>query len=282
MLSAHKNWKLRLLLKVASLSRSTYYFEIQRVDLDYDKSKELMDEIQSIFSKNKSRYGVRRVYHELINKGFIVNHKKVQRLMNKMGLKGIRPKEKYHSYMGMVGSVAKNLIHRDFKANKPDEKWSTDVSQFNCSFGKCYLSPIIDMFTGEVISWDLSLSPNFEQTIKMLNQAFEKHSNLKGLILHSDQGWQYQMKQYSTFLKDKGIKQSMSRKGNCYDNCIIESFFSKMKNEMFYGFERKYKTFDEFKQEVSKYIDYYNNERIQSKTKWMPPSKVREASMLSL
>lgn len=116
----------------------------------------------------------------------------------------------------------------------------------------------------------------------MLNQAFEKHSNLKGLILHSDQGWQYQMKQYSTFLKDKGIKQSMSRKGNCYDNCIIESFFGKMKNEMFYGFERKYKTFDEFKQEVSKYIDYYNNERIQSKTKWMPPSKVREASMLSL
>ena len=129
---------------------------------------------------------------------------------------------------------------------------------------------------------NLSLSPNVEQTIKMLNQAFEKHSNLKGLIFHSDQGWQYQMKQYSTFLKEKGIKQSMSRKGNCYDNCIIESFFGKMKNEMFYGFEREYKTFNEFKQEVSKYIDYYNNERIQSKTKWMSPSKFGEASMLSL
>jgi putative transposase len=281
LLLAHKNWKLKLLLAVASLSKSTYYFEIHNVDLD-ENNKELMDEIQSIFSKNKSRYGVRRVYHELINRGFKVNHKKVQRLMNKMGLKGIRPKEKYHSYIGEVGLVAKNLIHRDFKANKPDEKWSTDVSQFNCSFGKCYLSPIIDMFTGEVISWDLSLSPNFEQTIKMLNQAFEKHPNLEGLIFHSDQGWQYQMKQYSIFLKNKGIKQSMSRKGNCYDNCIIESFFGKMKNEMFYGYEREYKTFDEFKQAVSKYIDYYNNERIQSKTKWMPPSKFRETSMLSL
>jgi putative transposase len=281
LLLAHKNWKLKLLLAVASLSKSTYYFEIHNVDLD-ENNKELMDEIQSIFSKNKSRYGVKRVYHELINRGFKVNHKKVQRLMNKMGLKGIRPKEKYHSYIGEVGLVAKNLIHRDFKANKPDEKWSTDVSQFNCSFGKCYLSPIIDMFTGEVISWDLSLSPNFEQTIKMLNQAFEKHPNLEGLIFHSDQGWQYQMKQYSIFLKNKGIKQSMSRKGNCYDNCIIESFFGKMKNEMFYGYEREYKTFDEFKQAVSKYIDYYNNERIQSKTKWMPPSKFRETSMLSL
>ena len=157
-----------------------------------------MDEIQSIFSKNKSRYGVRRIYHELINRGFKVNHKKVQRLMSKMGLKGIRPKEKYHSYIGVVGSVAKNLIHRDFKATKPNEKWSTDVSQFNCLFGKCYLSLIIDMFTGEVISWDLSLSPNFVQTINMLNQAFEKHPNLDGLIFHSDQGWQYQMKQYSS------------------------------------------------------------------------------------
>jgi len=271
-----------LLLRAASLSRSTYYFEIHKVDLDEKKNRELMDEIQSIFSNNKSRYGVRRIYHELINKGFKINHKKVQRLMNKMNLKSLRPKEKYHSYMGSIGLVADNLIHRDFKANKPDEKWSTDVSQFNCVFGKCYLSPIIDMYTGEVISWDLALSPNYEQIMRMLHKAFKNHPHLEGLIFHSDQGWQYQMKRYAIILKEKGIKQSMSRKGNCYDNCIIESFFGKIKNEMFYGHEREFKTFEEFKLIVSKYIDYYNNERIQSKTKWMPPSKFRETSMLGL
>lgn len=250
--------------------------------MDKENNREVMDEIQSIFFNNKSRYGVRRICHELLNKGFHINHKKVQRLMSKMCLKGVRPKEKYHSYLGAVGAVADNLIQRDFKATKPNEKWSTDVSQFNCAFGKCYLSPIIDMFTGEVISFDLSLSPNFEQTIKMLNSAFKKHSDLNGLIFHSDQGWQYQMKQYGAFLKEKGIKQSMSRKGNCYDNCIIESFFGKMKNEMFYGHEREFKTFEDFKRIVIEYIDYYNNKRIQSKTKWMPPVKFREASMLSL
>ena len=252
------------------------------MDLDYSKNKELIEEIKTIYSKNKGRYGVRRIYHSLLNQGIKINHKKVQRLMNKIGLKGVRPKEKYHSYVGSVGVVADNLIHRDFAASKPNEKWSTDVSQFNCSFGKCYLSPIIDMFTNEVISYDLSLSPSFGQTKRMIDDAFSKHKNLKGLIFHSDQGWQYQMKQYSSWLKDKGITQSMSRKGNCYDNCIIESFFGKMKNEMFYGHEKDYLTFELFKKAVSDYINYYNNERIQSKTKWMSPSKFRETSMLNL
>ncbi len=199
--------------------------------------------------------------------------------MNKLGLKGIRPKEKYHSYLGEVGLVANNLINRNFIASKPDEKWSTDVSQFTCSFGKCFLSPIIDMFTGEVISFDLSLSPNYDQTVRMLNKAFANHSNIKGLIFHSDMGWQYQMKDYSKRLKEKGIIQSMSRKGNCYDNCIIESFFGHMKNEMFYGHEKEFETFEKFKEKVDKYIQYYNNERIQSKTKWMSPSAFREASI---
>lgn len=199
--------------------------------------------------------------------------------MNKMGLKGIKPKQKYHSYLGIVGPIADNLIDRNFTASKPNEKWSTDVSQFNCLFGKCYLAPIIDMFTGEVISFDLSLSPNYEQIIRMLDEAFRSHPKLEGLIFHSDQGWQYQMKDYSKRLHDQKIIQSMSRKGNCFDNCIIESFFGHMKNEMFYGHEKDFKTYDEFKIAVRDYIDYYNNERIQSKTKWMPPSLFREASI---
>ena len=238
-----------------------------------------MEAIRKIFDKHKGRYGVRRIYHELQNTGFKVNHKKVQRLMKKMDLKGKRPKEKYHSYKGEVGKIADNIINRNFKASKPDEKWTTDVSQFNLPFDKCYLSPILDMYTNEIISFDLSLHPNYEQITNMLNKAFENHPDVKGLIFHSDQGWQYQMKEYRKALKDKGIKQSMSRKGNCIDNCIMETFFGRMKNEMFYGYESEYKTFEQFYKAVEEYIHYYNNERIQSKTKWMPPAKYREASI---
>ncbi|WP_027120151.1 IS3 family transposase, partial [[Mycoplasma] testudinis] len=224
-------------------------------------------------------YGVRRVWAELKNQGKKINHKKVQRLMNKLGLKAKRKKRKYHSYVGQVGKIAKNLINRNFKTKKPNKKWSTDVSEFSCPFGKVYLSPILDMHCGDIVAWDLSLSPNFDQITRMLDQAFKKFPNLKGLIFHSDQGWQYQMKNYRKRLKENGIKQSMSRKGNCYDNCIIESFFGIMKNEMFYGHEQEFKTFAKFKNAVAEYMDYYNNKRIKNKTKWMPPSRFRETSI---
>ena len=243
------------------------------------KNKQLMEEILSVFTLHKGRYGVRRIYHELLNKGYTVNHKKVQRLMHKMGLKGKRPKEKYHSYKGEVGKIADNLIERNFLASAPDRKWSTDVSQFNLPFGKCYLSPILDMYTNEIISYDLSLHPNYEQITHMLHKAFADHPDLKGLIFHSDQGWQYQMEEYRKALQEKGIIQSMSRKGNCLDNCIMETFFGRMKNEMYYGHESEFETFEQFSRSVEEYIHYYNHERIQEKTKWMPPVMYREASI---
>ena len=135
------------------------------------------------------------------------------------------------------------------------------------------------MNTNEIISYDLSLSPNMEQIHRMLNRAFEKFPSVDGLIFHSDQGWQYQHAYFRNTLKEHGIIQSMSRKGNCYDNCIMETFFGRLKNEMYYGYEKEYESFEEFAKAVREYIDYYNNERIQAKTKWMPPVKYREASM---
>ena len=281
MIDSKLGFRLSTLLKAASLSRSTYYFEINKLDFDI-KNQEIIDIIQSIFKENKSRYGVRRITAELVNRGYKINHKKVQRLMNKLGLKAIKPKIKYHSYMGQVGVVADNIINRDFKATKPNEKWTTDVSEFKCPFGKAYISPILDMFGTDIVAWDLSLSPNFEQTTRMLDEAFKKNPNLEGLIFHSDQGWQYQMRQYSEKLKEKGIIQSMSRKGNCIDNCIMETFFGTLKREMFYGHEQEFQTFEQLKQAIAEYIDYYNNKRIKGKTKWMPPAKFREASMLAL
>ena len=261
------------------MAKSTYYFELSKRDVVAEKNEKLMIEIKEIFEQNKHRYGIRRVHQELINRGWLVNHKRVQRLMHQMGLFGKRPKEKYHSYKGEVGKVANNIINRDFRTTAPLQKWTTDVSQFSFTWGKCYISPILDMNTNEIISYDLSLSPNLEQIQHMLNRAFEKFPSIRGLIFHSDQGWQYQHALFRRTLQEHGIIQSMSRKGNCYDNSIMETFFGRLKNEMYYGYEKEYASFEDFAKAINEYIDYYNNERIQAKTKWMPPVKYRKTSM---
>lgn len=199
--------------------------------------------------------------------------------MHEMKLFGRRPKEKYHSYKGCIGKVADNIINRNFTADEPFKKWTADVSQFKFSWGKCYISPILDMCTNEIISYDLSLSPNLKQISNMLTKAFNQFSELDGLIMHSDQGWQYQHEYFKTELKKHNIVQSMSRKGSCFDNSIMETFFGRLKNELYYGHEKDYDSFEEFSKAIDEYIYYYNNERIQAKTKWMPPTKYREASM---
>ena len=261
------------------MPRSTYYYELEKKDADAIKNADLMAGIKEIFEKNKQIYGVRRVYRELRNRGIVVNHKKVQRLMHKMSLAGKRTKQKYRSYKGEVGKVAANIIDRDFSTTAPLQKWTTDVTQFSLPCGKCYLSPILDMNSNEVISYDLSLHPNLEQIKNMLDRAFDKFPETKGLILHSDQGWQYQHELYRNALQEHQIIQSMSRKGNCYDNSIMESFFGRLKNEMFYGHEHEFTSFEDFAKAIDEYIDYYDNHRIQAKTKWMPPSVFRKASI---
>lgn len=275
-----EGYALKHLLKAIGLSKSTYYYEINKADKIQERNIDLSAEITAIFTENKSRYGVRRVHRELVSRGCQVNHKRVQRIMHQLGLLGKRPKEKYHSYKGEVGKVADNIINRDFSTTRPLEKWTTDVSQFNLPCGKCYISPILDMNTNEVISYNLSQRPNMEQVKDMLKKAFERFPSVEGLILHSDQGWQYQHAAYREELRKHKVIQSMSRKGNCYDNCIMETFFGRLKTEMFYGFEKEYTSFEVFSKAIAEYIDYYNNSRIQAKTKWMPPSKFREASMM--
>ena len=263
------------------MAKSTFYYEISKTDAVAERNASLVEDIQKIFTQNKGRYGVRRVHQALQGLGHTVNHKRVQRIMHNLGLLGKRPKEKYHSYRGEVGEIAGNIINRDFSTIGPLQKWTTDVSQFNLPWGKCYISPILDMNTNEIISYDLSRSPNMDQIQKMLDSAFRRFPHTNGLIMHSDQGWQYQHALYRQTLKRHGIIQSMSRKGNCYDNCIMETFFGRLKNEMFYGHEKEFTSFEHFQQAIAEYINYYNNRRIQKKTKWMPPSKFREASIKS-
>lgn len=218
---------------------------------------------------------------EMHNKGYNINHKTVQKLMKILGLKSIvRLKRRYSSYQGEIGKIADNLLKRDFKADKPNQKWVTDITEFKVHSEKLYLSPIIDLFNGEVVSFNLSKHPVFNQVMDMLEKAFERIPNNTNLILHSDQGWQYQMKQYQYALKQKGIKQSMSRKGNCLDNACAENFFGILKSELFYVKENIYKNIEELEKDIIEYIDYYNNKRIKGKLKGMSPVQYRIHSLL--
>lgn len=290
-------YQLKVLLKISGLAKSTYEYYKSEKHINYITKKEaddgkVFEQIKEIFDDNKSRYGYRRV-HLKLKETLTINHKRVQRLMRINGLKGLHPKVKYHSYKGDNGLSKKNLLlyrsidpsthktmlKRDFEANKPNEKWTTDVSEFHISSGKLYLSPIMDMYDSSIISYDISTSPNFNQTTRMLNMAFKKYPKLNGLTFHSDQGWQYQHPYYQRRLKDKGILQSFSRKGNCMDNALMENFFGIMKNEMFYGQEYKYKTLEDLRLGMIDYIDYYNNKRINLKRKGLTPLQFRNKSI---
>ena len=245
-----------------------------------DKDQGLKAEIQSIFTEHKGNYGYRRIHLELRNRGFLVNHKRVQRLMNVLNLQArIRQKRKYSSHKGDIGKKAENLIQRQFEASKPMEKCYTDVTEFAipASSQKLYLSPVLDGFNSEIIAYNLSTSPNLEQVKAMLDQAFtEEH--YENTILHSDQGWQYQHQYYHQFLEDKGIQPSMSRKGNSPDNGMMESFFGILKSEMFYGYEKTFHSLEQLEQAIVDYIDYYNNKRIKVKLKGFSPVQYRTKS----
>ena len=276
---ASGGFRLDLLLEAARLPRSTYYYQLKQLDR-FDKDKDLKAEIQSIFTEHKGNYGFRRMTLELRNRGYVVNHKRVQRLMKVLGLSArIRRKRKYSSYQGEIGKKAANLIQRQFEASKPMEKCYTDVTEFAipASTQKLYLSPVLDGFNSEIIAYNLSTSPNLEQVEAMLNQAFSE-DHYTNTILHSDQGWQYQHQYYHHFLEDKGIQPSMSRKGNSPDNGMMESFFGILKSEMFYGYEKTFHSLEQLEQAIVDYIDYYNNKRIKVKLKGLSPVQYRTKS----
>ncbi|MDS3108914.1 IS3 family transposase [Streptococcus pneumoniae] len=270
---------LDILLNIIKLARSTYYYHLNQLN-QVDKDQAIKLEIQDIYNEHKGNYGYRRVTLELRNRGFVVNHKKVQRLMKVLGLTArIRRKRKYSSYQGEIGKKAENLIQRQFEASRPMEKCYTDVTEFAIpnSTQKLYLSPVLDGFNSEIIAYHLSTSPNLEQVKMMLEQAFtEKH--YENTILHSDQGWQYQHDSYHRFLESKGIQASMSRKGNSPDNGMMESFFGILKSEMFYGYEKSFQSLNQLEQAIVDYIDYYNNKRIKIKLKGLSPVQYRTKS----
>ena len=254
------------------MPRSTFYYQLKHLN-DEDKHAEEKEVIDQIFKENKGRYGYRRITMEMRNRGYLINHKTVRKLMYSCGIKCEIRRHKYRSYKGSVGKVAPNILNRNFVATKPNQKWVTDVTEFNVRGEKVYLSPILDLFNGEIVSYNISLHPVFHQVMDMLEKAFEKIPNTSETILHSDQGWQYQMKKYQHMLKEHGIIQSMSRKGNCLDNSVMENFFGLLKTEMFYKHE--FKSTEHLISEIETYIDYYNNKRIKCKLKGLSPVQYR-------
>lgn len=240
----------------------------------------LVERIRKTFGENFGRYGVRRIT-AVLNREFHVNHKRVQRIMNTLGLKGrqCRKRRPYSSYMGEVGKVAQNLLDRDFHADMPCRKYVTDVTEFKLAYGmKAYLAPVMDLYNRKIVGYDISPHPDFDQQIRMMDSAFSSiKDEVKGAIFHSDQGWQYQMGRFGDMLDELGMTQSMSRKGNCHDNSVMENFFGRLKVEMYYGSEREFDTFDKPREAIAAYIEWYNASRIKQYLGWRSPDEMTSA-----
>ncbi|MER1959115.1 MAG: IS3 family transposase [Solibacillus sp.] len=262
----HK-YSVKALVAFAEIPRSTYYDLVKKINRP-DPDAELKVEIQTIYNEHEGRYGYRRIRDELANRGQKVNHKKVQRLMKALGLKCIVRMKKYKSYKGTVGKIAPNILERNFIAEAPNEKWVTDITEFKLFGEKLYLSPVLDLFNGEIITYTIGSRPTYTLVSEMLEKALEHLPEEHQLLMHSDQGWHYQMKQYRHTLQARGIVQSMSRKGNCHDNSVMENFFGIMKSEFLYL--KEFENVEQFKEELEKYMNYYNTKRIKAKLKLSP------------
>ena len=267
---------LSILLSIAQLPCATFYYHLKRMKR-VDKYESEKQEITAIYHENKGRYGYRRITAELRNRKLPLNHKTVQRLMKEFGLVCRVRTKKYRSYRGEVGKIAPNLLNRDFHADRPNQKWVTDVTEFSLFGEKLYLSPILDLHSSDLVSYTISNRPVLSMVTTMLDEAFEKIPDGTGLILHSDQGWQYQHRQYQQMLREKGVRQSMSRKGNCLDNAVIENFFGLLKSELLYL--QEFQSMEHFKRELIEYLDYYNNRRIKAKLKGLPPAIHRQQAL---
>jgi transposase InsO family protein len=259
------------------MARSVYYYQLS-ASAKVDPYLDAKTQIGAIYHRHKGCYGYRRVHLELSNQQRYLNPKTVQKLMGQLGLKSLVRPKRYQSYKGGIGKVAPNLLERNFAASKPNQKWVTDVTEFNIRGEKVYLSPILDLYNQEIISCEIADRPQISSVMQMLQSAFKQLGPKDKPMLHSDQGWQYQMGLYQQALHQQGITQSMSRKGNCLDNAVMENWFGMMKTEFFY--QKKFETIEAFKAGLEEYIHYYNHDRIKQKLKGLSPVNYRTQSLV--
>ncbi|MEG2778694.1 MAG: IS3 family transposase [Aurantimicrobium sp.] len=270
----------RAVLKAVGLSVSTYYRH--RSQTPHDRYEQLRPLLREVFDASYRSYGYRRIRAVLAAKhGIQLSGKTVLKLMRQEGRTcQIRRRKKYTSFRGEIGKAAPNVLARNFDATQPSKKWVTDVTEFYVLGQKQYLSPVIDLFNREVISYELAPSPVMGLVTGMLEKAFAQLKPGTGLVMHSDQGWQYRHAGYQLALKQRGITQSMSRKGNCLDNAVAENFFGHFKEEFLR--QQTFTSMPQFKRELEKYIHWFNHERIQEKLKGLSPVDYRTQSLANL
>lgn len=275
-----QKYSTQAVLKAVGLSASTYYRH--RSTPSYDRYEHLRPLLREVFEKSYRSYGYRRIQAVLKSQhGISMSGKTVLKLMRQEGhLCQVRRKKKYVSYRGAVGTTAANVLNRNFDAPAPSKKWVTDVTEFYVLGQKQYLSPVIDLFNREVISYELAPSPVMGLVTGMLEKAFTGLQPGTGLVMHSDQGWHYQHVSYQLALKQRGITQSMSRKGNCLDNAVAENFFGHFKEEFLR--QHTFTSMPQFKRELEKYVHWFNHERIQLKLKGLSPVDYRTQSLTDL
>lgn len=254
------------------MARSTYYYQV-KVLAAGDKFAPLKASIQTIQDKHKGRYGYRRMAATLFKGGWIVNSKTVRRLMAELNLKCTVRAKKYKSYKGPEGQVAPNTLARQFEADQPNEKWVTDVTEFKVAGEKLYLSPILDLYNGEIVAYQTDTSPRYALVGSMLEKALKRLPEGAKPMVHSDQGWQYRYHIYRNRLEEMSLEQSMSRKGNCHDNATMESFFGTLKSEFFY--RERFDNVAQLEAGLDEYIHYYNHERIKMKLNGLSPVAYR-------
>ena len=259
------------------MPKSSFYYHRGMLG-DKDKHADVKQRITDLYHQHKGRYGYRRITVALKHLGLHHNHKLIAKLMRQLNLSARIRRQKYRSYRGQLGVITKNHLKRQFKANTPHTRWLTDITEFKVGDNKLYLSPILDCYNNEIVSYSLSRRPTYELVNQMLRKALKKTkaSRHKRLMLHSDQGWHYQMTPFRQTLKNHNITQSMSRKGNCLDNALMEGFFGTLKCETIYI--DKPQTIEALEQQIHEYIHYYNHERIQLKLKGLSPVQYRTQS----
>lgn len=272
MLELRQGHALAVLLKVAGLSRSTFYYQAKAQQTG-ERHVALKARIRALYAQHKGRYGYRRITAALRQAGEHINHKAVQRRMQALGLKSLVRAKKYRSYRGEQGRVAPNLLARQFEADRPNQKWVTDVTEFKVRGEKLYLSPVMDLYNGEIVAYETSRRPVFQLVGSMLKKALARLTPTDRPLLHSDQGWQYQQPYYRRMLADRSLIQSMSRKGNCLDNAAMESFFGTLKAEFFHL--NRFESIEQLQAGIRQYIRYYNHDRIKLKLKGLSPVQYR-------
>lgn len=270
-----KKYSLTVLLDKIKIARSSYFYQVKVISGD-DKYHELRNRIRQLFDENKGCFGYRRIHALLKNQGITVSEKVIRRIMREENLTvQIRKTRKYNSYKGEISPAVDNLINRNFHAERPNQKWLTDITEFSIKAGKAYLSPIIDCFDGMPVAWSIGTSPNAELSNSMLRLAISTLKPEEKPIVHSDRGCHYRWPGWISIMENAGLTRSMSKKGCSPDNSACEGFFGHLKTEMFYNKNWNDTTLEDFIQEVDQYMRWYRSDRIKLSLGGLSPLNYR-------